>query len=87
MEAEDTVIKQILAVHGYTVEEAEDILNNAGRAIYRAGIRKVVELVKDCLPRHDEWRGFGQHGDWRCTDDCLRCKIEAQLKEWGIEDP
>ena len=41
----DKVIMDILATHGYPIEEAEDILNNAGRAIYQAGIREVVETA------------------------------------------
>ena len=49
MEATDGVITEILATHGYTVEEAEGILNNAGRAIYQAGRKELATWVKTHL--------------------------------------
>jgi len=48
MKAKDKIIKDILATHGYTVEEAESILNNAGRAIYQAGYYKCIDDLRIC---------------------------------------
>ena len=80
MEAKDTVIKEILATHGYSVEAAEEILNNAGRAIYQAGIREVVDWMnRNCLgcqsntpSNTDEYLGFHKES-W-----------QAKLKEWDL---
>ena len=43
----DEKILKILSIHAYTIEEAEAILNNAGRAIANAQLKKVgIELKK-----------------------------------------
>ena len=76
---EDKEIKEILATHGYTIEEAEGILNNAGRAIYQAGIREVVKWSKGpCL------HGVTKRTKTYAKRDCPEC-WQAQLKSWGID--
>ena len=85
MEVKDTVIKDILAIHGYTVEEAEGILNNAGRAIYQAGIKEVVESLRDLWT--DGAITFLDSGAfkgkklWAVPYELW----QAKLKEWGIK--
>ncbi len=75
MEAKDSVILEILATHGYPIENAEKILNNVGRAIYQAGIREVVEW----LIKHD-------HPILNKRSNCLITSGEWQTKkkEWGL---
>ena len=88
MKARDTVIKGILATHGYTIEEAEDILNNAGRAIYQAAMKEVMEVIKndayfcddlmdgDTMPNEpDRFLVQFSRDTWR-----------AELKKWGLND-
>ena len=75
MEAKDTVIKEILATHGYTVEEAEAILNNAGRAIYQAGIREVVDYLQPHI-------ACGLGGFMQTNIDYI--EWQGKVKEWGI---
>ena len=79
MEAKDTVIMEILATHGYTIEEAESILNNAGKAIYLAGIREVVEWLKEENDKNPQV----------LDGSFLIAKLnpkrwQAKLKEWGL---
>lgn len=73
MKAKDTVIKEILATHGYTVEVAAEILNNAGRAIYQAGIKEVVKWVRTNYPI-----------DADKYEDGFR-RFQAKLKDWGLD--
>ena len=70
MEAKDTTIKEILAIHGYAIEEAEGILNNAGRAIYQAGVREVVEFIEPYI---------------NILPLVSVKKWQAKLKDWGIK--
>ena len=75
MKAKDTVIKKILGIHGYTIEEAESILNNAGRAIYQAGIKEVAEWLERFCESDEGNPDFSVFPEeaW-----------QAKLKEWGI---
>ena len=57
---------------------------------HKEGMREVVGWIRnnlmEYLPEHKQWRGPSFHGAWECHTDCERCRIDAQLKEWGLED-
>ena len=73
MRAEDTMIKGILADHGYTVEEADSILNNAGRAIYQSARREVVQWINTTFNKAITLDQMRATNTW-----------QSKLKEWGV---
>jgi len=71
----DKEILEILGVHGYTIEEATDILNNAGRGIAKAQLKKMVEWA-DSYCTHRQGKGGIQNMPKRYCEECWQALLE-----------
>ncbi len=89
----DKVIKKILATHGYTIEEAESILNNVGRAIFKAGMEEGAKEAYECGVYNGKADGIAEGikevVEWIENNFLKRVvsemEWETQKKKWGVK--
>jgi hypothetical protein len=51
-------------------------------------LKRKILAIKDeygdsIIPRHEQWRGTGMHGAWRCIDKCARCRFNKLFDDFS----